>query len=338
MGTSSELRLGFLEIIAFSITSRCPLKCRHCMVAQNDIIPKDMAVEDLLRFLQEVSETHRIRFVTITGGEPFIVFDTLKEAIIYADSLGLITNVVTSAYWAHNHQVAYEILKQLPKLQYIAISTDEFHQEYVPLHYVRNAVVASKETGKRIALGISVCRFEDPSVKETLDSLRDVLAGVQVMVHQISPLGRAAHQIPSYRFPFSSGFPNIACKNIGYLNVMPDGTVHSCCGPIAWVHQDNPLKLGCLNQVPLRTIMQRVERDPLIHSLRVWGPGKLANWIQKKGKDGGFRSQYILNDPCLLCYDLLINRTHVRELKEIMVTESFRKQLLLSRAYLFGEL
>lgn len=63
--------------------------------------------------------------------------------------------MVTNAFWAYSLKAAEEKLKRLKEagLHLINISIDKFHQEFVPIQWVRNAIDAAKSLGIEIILG-----------------------------------------------------------------------------------------------------------------------------------------------------------------------------------------
>jgi MoaA/NifB/PqqE/SkfB family radical SAM enzyme len=60
-----------LNDITIEITNRCQLRCRHCGIwAEKE--RHEMSASKVVRMMRELLEGHRIKFVSITGGEPFL--------------------------------------------------------------------------------------------------------------------------------------------------------------------------------------------------------------------------------------------------------------------------
>jgi organic radical activating enzyme len=79
--------------------------------------------------------------VHITGGEPFLYWDHLKEILQQAKkhNLGEVNMIETNGFWACDEGLIRQRLETLDKLGMyrLKISTDPFHQKYVDIEPVR---------------------------------------------------------------------------------------------------------------------------------------------------------------------------------------------------------
>jgi MoaA/NifB/PqqE/SkfB family radical SAM enzyme len=79
--------------------------------------------------------------VHITGGEPFLYWDHLKEILQQTKkhNLGKVDTIETNGFWACDERLVKQRLKTLDELGMyrLKISTDPFHQEYVDIEPVR---------------------------------------------------------------------------------------------------------------------------------------------------------------------------------------------------------
>ncbi len=80
--------------IAFHVTERCGLSCRHCLRDPGKK-PAEMPLELVERLLAEAAQLHGIRHVGFTGGDP-LLWPHLEGAIDAAAARGFTWHVVTS--------------------------------------------------------------------------------------------------------------------------------------------------------------------------------------------------------------------------------------------------
>jgi len=98
--------------------------------------------------------------VAFTGGEPFLLGNRLDDIVKEAHVRGLVTRIVTSAYWAKHSSIAEKRLAGLREagLDELSISWDDFHEEQktanVTFEYVFNAFWAAKRLGLTAAVNI----------------------------------------------------------------------------------------------------------------------------------------------------------------------------------------
>jgi hypothetical protein len=142
------------------LSYRCNAECRHCMYACSPKW-KDawISIKDLSSMLEQLSHTieaspggpERISLnhgLHMTGGEPFLNFDLLCDAVEMARKRGIPSLFVeTNGYWARDDEGAREKLVSLKEkgLRGIMISVNPFYLEYVPFERTERAVHASLE-------------------------------------------------------------------------------------------------------------------------------------------------------------------------------------------------
>lgn len=87
--------------------------------------------------------------VAFEGGEPFLRYNLLLQAIRQASSLGMKTAAVTNAFWAFSRKRARALLAPLSEagLGSLMISTDDFHGEEEENRRARLALDTAGEMG-----------------------------------------------------------------------------------------------------------------------------------------------------------------------------------------------
>ena len=136
-----------IDSVGIILTYKCSSRCRHCLYACSpdwkDFMSKEI-VESILVSLKNIWKNYRpdpfknILFhgIHFAGGEPFLNFPLLHEAVKTASKLGLYANYVeTNASWCVNEDDVREKFSLLKKagLKRIFISCSPFHSERIPL-------------------------------------------------------------------------------------------------------------------------------------------------------------------------------------------------------------
>jgi hypothetical protein len=142
------------------LTYKCNATCRHCMYACSPGWDGWITEEDLKATLRQLASVirpgpngaggvtlnHGLHF---TGGEPFLNFDLLLQAVAIADGLRIpSTFVETNCYWCADDKVTRDRLQTLKRngLRGVMISVNPFYLEHVPFERT--------ERGIRIALDV----------------------------------------------------------------------------------------------------------------------------------------------------------------------------------------
>ena len=141
-----------LNRIEFVVTMACSGSCRHCSQGEhksNDNIDKDLS-SDAVR---KIAQIYNIQSVMTFGGEPllcpetvFAIHKTAKEMNIPERQL------ITNGYFSKDSDKIKLIAEKLYEcgVNDILLSVDAFHQESIPLSYVKAFAENVKNTGVRI--------------------------------------------------------------------------------------------------------------------------------------------------------------------------------------------
>lgn len=137
------------------LSYKCSAECRHCIYACSQKWSADwISPEDLEKILRQlsgriISSTHGPRATGLnhglhfTGGEPFLNFELLCQAVEMADAFHIpSTFVETNCFWAVDDRTTREKLKLLKKkgMKGIMISVNPFYLEYVPFARTDRAI------------------------------------------------------------------------------------------------------------------------------------------------------------------------------------------------------
>ncbi|MHC4553561.1 MAG: radical SAM protein [Planctomycetota bacterium] len=103
------------RIVAFEVTDRCVLKCRHCRAAAMETGVDPLDTQDCKSVLKGLAEYNKC-VIIFTGGEP-MMRDDLIELVAYSRSVGLRPVMATCGYHLNE-----DFLKQLREAGLLSIS------------------------------------------------------------------------------------------------------------------------------------------------------------------------------------------------------------------------
>ncbi len=128
-----------LNRIEFVVTAACTGKCKHCSQGENrsnDRIDKALA-SDAVR---KIAKEYKIKSVMTFGGEPLLCHETVCEIHKAAREMNIPQRqLITNGYFSKDSDkiklVAQKIIES--GVNEILLSVDAFHQETIPLEYVK---------------------------------------------------------------------------------------------------------------------------------------------------------------------------------------------------------
>lgn len=126
---------------------RCQAACQHCIYNCGPGWQDWMSLERLQEGLRALAAWPRPVQVHITGGEPFLKFDLLLEAVRLATELGIPCYLETNAGWCVSEDLVTRRLVALRDagLQAALISCSPFHAETIPTTRTRLALAKALE-------------------------------------------------------------------------------------------------------------------------------------------------------------------------------------------------
>ncbi|MBO3799945.1 MAG: hypothetical protein FGF52_02665 [Candidatus Brockarchaeota archaeon] len=196
------------------LSYKCNSKCKHCMYACSPLWKADwLAKEDIRLILKQLalrikpspygSESIGVNYgLHFTGGEPFLNYDLLLDAVKTANDLGIpSTFVETNCFWCVDDEQVSEKLTALKKagLKGILISVNPFILEQVPFERVERAVrISEKVFGNNTIIyqGIYYHRFKKLGINGTI-TLDQYLKidGWALQYSELLPMGRACYKL-----------------------------------------------------------------------------------------------------------------------------------------------
>lgn len=129
-----------LSRIEFVVTMACTGKCKHCSQGDHSLGGKPIDKNIAADAVRKIAEKYNITSVMTFGGEPLLYPETVCEIHKAATEMGipkrqLITNGYFTKDLAKISLVAFMLKRS--GVNEILLSADAFHQEAIPLPYVK---------------------------------------------------------------------------------------------------------------------------------------------------------------------------------------------------------
>lgn len=294
--------------VGLIITERCNAACPHCWFNSGPYKGRDMSLKEAEAYIDQVREIPSVRYISFTGGEPFLLPKMLLRLVRYASDVGLYTECVTNSFWASTEGAAERMLRRLidSGLEVINLSVDDFHQSLIPFERVLNSYRAARRLGLKIVLMCAASKSGRIRIEEVKRMLGDEDIYIigrgeqrgypQVIAMEMGfiPAGRGA-DIPEEEWLKGDGPLEGGCHVVlRDIAVAPGGGVLPCCSAAGTIKN---LLIGNARVKRLRDILEEAWRRPIFKLLRDRGPLGLADEFENRPL------AYV--NKCHLCYDLL---------------------------------
>jgi len=329
----------FLRNVGLLVTFHCQAACDHCVIRAGPDRHEEVDLENARQWIREIA-SYRDRYVcvlSLTGGEPFSNLKLLRQVMELAAESGLFVSVVTNGFWGASRESARKLLKNLPQICFLSISTDIYHQKFVPFERVENAIWAARECGIPYYVSIVTDSEDDPEFQRVKSEVLKTSEPENIRTGITFPVGRATQIKSQLKYSLSDEPPREACQAASSPCIFPDGRVYGCIGPLIELQHDHPLLLGNLHETPMHEILNRAETNVVLHALRLWGPKKLIAMLRDAGLGRHLPVEFITGSICNACFSLFSN-VAVREwLLQLEQDAEFRRKVAYGRLYYLNE-
>ncbi len=269
------------------LTYTCNYECDHCFVWGS---PRQSGTFTLARLdvvLRQAKEVGGIREIYFEGGEAFLYYPILVEAVSRAKQQGFWTGIVSNGYWATSTEDAWTWLKPLVTagLDFLDVSCDSFHGQDEVTPDTHPALIAAAE----LSLETSTISIDPPvAVRDPNESE----PGMPVTGGGVMFRGRAIEKLltdglPRQPWTVFNSCPYEDLANAGRVHLDPFGNLHICQGIV----------IGNLFERSLKRILQ--EYKPRNHAiagpLLAGGPAQLVTQYALEHE-----AEYV--DACHICY------------------------------------
>jgi hypothetical protein len=276
-----------LSGIHFLLTYTCNFECDHCFLCCSPRVSGTFTISQIREILDEATKIDTMESIFYEGGEPFLYYPILVEAVKLARNKKLRTGLVSNCYWSTALEDAGMWLGPLKEagIDDLHLSDDTFHADQETESPGRRAVNAAKKLGMS---PLSICI--DPPVVEvdTKSEKGDPVIGGGARFR-----GRAADKL-------TEGLPRRPCEEFTscpYEELVKPKRVHVDSFGNAQVCQG--LSMGNLWETPLSELDRTYDHrsHPIIGPLVAGGPAQLAKEYHVELEDA-----YV--DECHMCYEV----------------------------------
>lgn len=306
-----------LDGVSFIMTNRCSASCDMCCFSCTPE-GKELLDKELIKdYIRQASEIDSVKSIAFSGGEAILYYEQLKECMQYAGEFGFRTTLVTNGFWAKDYKQGYHKIQGLVEagMTDMSISVDKYHQQYVPIQSVRNAIQIASEL--KVMSAITMMDLQDgESVYNSVEQLRPYIYGKDLIVYPVFPAGKAKETIQPDQFIQVCDRKTAVCPYDYNISVLFDGTLMMCCSQFSY---DIPMThLGTFGQTSLKQAMQNFTNNDFIYVMFSNG----LNWYAELAKQLGFTLQDKYCVSCHMCHELLGNREFVKLAKPYVKKEA----------------
>lgn len=295
--------------VGLLLTERCNIACRHCWFDSGPDKTATMTLQEARGYIDHAREVPTLKWISFTGGEPFLLPEILLDLVGYSSERGLLTECVTNCFWAETEERAAAILGRLVDagLDVINISCDDFHQRHIPFDSVRNCYRAARSLGLKTVIMCAPSRSSALRIAKIAEMLGgdgihimgdgepESLVSALAVETGFVPIGRAA-SIPSEEWLVGESPVDGPCRKvIRDVGIAPGGRVLPCCSAASLVEN---VTLGNAGKRKLIRLIEEAGRRPVFKALTTVGPAGLAERLGIM-EIGRFVSR------CHLCYEVL---------------------------------
>ena len=278
-----------LNGIHFLLTYTCNFGCDHCFLHCGPSAKGVFTLKQLKEIMENAVSMKSVDTIFFEGGEPFLYYPLLVEAMKSARNFGFEVGVVTNSYWATSVDDAIFWLKPLKSLgiSYIGLSDDTFHYGNKEDTPPKNAHQACKLLG----MNADFYCIDAPTIKtvgHTKGKKGEPIVGGNTVFK-----GRAVEKLtkglPRKNWQVLRSCTREELIDPRRVHIDPFGNVHVCQG----------LVIGNVFQTPLSQIMKNYEATAhsVVGPLVEGGPACLAEKYNVPHME-----QYV--DECHFCYTL----------------------------------
>ena len=263
--------------IAFGYSTRCNIRCGHCVAAGDIVDTKKMELAEAREIIRDMAGAG-VTGISFTAGEPFLYFDDLLELVDLCRQKNIYTRIVTNCYWATTPEKSRQILDQLRQsgLCQLRLSYSRWHQENVPRRNVLNAARACRHTGIACFISFVTDFSEEDDAYEQYLRDHDLTFFPEPVIYA----GRA-DSIPQKAI--FTDYQENRCAMNPYL--APDLSMYACCDAGSHFHTTNFFLLGNLRTHSIEQLFTKSETSPLYNCIRTMGITNIASFAGFKARD-----------------------------------------------------
>lgn len=305
--------------LGFRLTYRCNSKCEHCYcyTDKDNLDGCELGLNDIKPLITQ-AKAIGMSGVGLSGGEPFLLIDTIYAAVEQSKQNRLNVNLATNAFWAKRLDKAIAILDHLKTLGFkppgdsIAVSAGQFHLPYISRDCSANLIKAYRTV------------FNSPLPRVDFE----YVAGSEHILHEYKTfLSEEGITDKDYKLVERTVFQTTGnskivsdtivkkrpaniyqgiCPWVKDLIVDPDGDVYPCCG---FNRYNKGIVIGNIKTQTLDEIKNSAQINPVMTMLKFHSFAYLHSLLEKR-----YDLPKEADGLCDICEIIFSNPDHVEYL------------------------
>lgn len=269
------------EAISLICTYKCTAKCIDCCFKCSPSRIDRLSFKQMVGIIDEATtQFSTIKIVVITGGECFTIGEELYELITYIHSKNLQVRIVTNGYWANSIEKSNYIIERLIdcRLNEINFSTGDCHQQWIPLDFVINGIIASIEHHIYTVVNVETNDNFSFTAKSLQTTPRLFPYNKSPYLKILSGIWISSHTALTQNVAKMVAHSPKRCKQLfKVLTVTPNKELTCCCGLTITTHSF--LRLGIIKKGNIRQLWNSQFNDFLKIWLYTEGPEKIMQFV-----------------------------------------------------------
>ena len=272
------------------------MTCAHCSVESSSRI-RNQPSEEMLEGVVTQAAAAGVRAMLFTGGEPMLREELVTRLVRLATRSGLGTAITTNGFWGKSASSALSTLKRLRKagLSFFTLSYDRYHAEFQGPQPGLNIMKAAESL--KVSMNLNVTRVADDKEMGALLEPFASSSYPKLRVYDVQPVGRARELDKKTLRQGTHG----RCQAAEVPSVTDDGRLIACNGPSYFQPAHSPLNVGSLNETPLADLLARHRDDPILQTVRTFGPERLRSELSQIPGFENFEWRESYSGLCDLC-------------------------------------
>ncbi len=254
-----------LEGVHILLTYECNYECDHCFVWGSPAQSGTLTSDRIRKIILQSRDVPTVRWIYFEGGEPFLYYAVLVEAVRQAARSGFNVGLVTNAYWATDVADAGTWLAPFRGLvQDLSISSDRYHGNPEPGPEEMNV----REAAARLEIPVEIIRIGEPRDACAPSTIGQLRPGESAVMFRGRAADRLAARAEQRAWSEHTTCPFEDLRDPERVHVDPLGYVHICQG----------ITIGNVFRTPLKRICEIYdpEAHPVTGPLLDGGPAALV--------------------------------------------------------------
>ncbi len=144
-----------LNRIEFVVTMACTGSCKHCSQGEHRAFRDHIKGDCVSNAIRDICSNYQIQSLMTFGGEPLLYPEDVCKIHAAATEAGIHQReMITNGFFSKSKERIKEVAHMLAEsgLNYVMLSVDAFHEETIPLEFVRFFADCARDEGMLIKL------------------------------------------------------------------------------------------------------------------------------------------------------------------------------------------